>query len=112
MDAEGVSWVEMLLAAKRAGSPANRSNGTGDELIVTEGVGSREIVLPDEDDAGTDGRGDRSQILLVEDDSRFAELVERILADEAPEFEVVRAVRITAALARLARHPIRLILTD
>ena len=72
----------------------------------------REIVLPGGEQDDREAGRDRPQILLVEDDYRFAELVERILADGAPEFEIIHVSRLSAALARLVRHPIRLILTD
>jgi len=73
-----------------------------------------EIVLPrDEHEHERDlWSGDRSEVLLVEDDPRFVALVERIIAEGAPEFKIVQASRISTALARLVRQPIRLILTD
>jgi CheY-like chemotaxis protein len=114
MDVGGNSWVEVLRATKRGEGPVAGASGTSGEATVSETDAHLEIVLPDDEDdeGGVPDRRERSQILLVEDDARFAELVERILADGAPEFEILHAPRITAALARLARHPIRLILTD
>lgn len=115
MGVGGDSWVEVLRATKRGEIPVTVANGSSDESTVNETRGHLEIVLPDDDaddDEAVPDPGGRSQILLVEDDARFAELVERILGDGAPEFEILHAPRITAALARLARHPVRLILTD
>jgi DNA-binding NarL/FixJ family response regulator len=95
---------------------ASHVPGWGDHWVAPVGVQSgeedREILLPRDDDIAGAAGGDRLQILVVEDDVRFVALVERILADGAPEFEVVHASRVTAALARLVRQPIRLILTD
>jgi DNA-binding NarL/FixJ family response regulator len=51
-------------------------------------------------------------LLLLEDDARFAELVRHVLADSAPEYEVDHVSRLSTALARLARQTFSLILTD
>jgi DNA-binding response OmpR family regulator len=67
----------------------------------------REITLGDDP---TEGPGLR--LLLLEDDQRFAELVRHVLADDAPEFEVEHVGRVSTALARLARQPFSLIVTD
>ena len=50
--------------------------------------------------------------LLLEDDPGFAEFVRHVLADAAPEFEVDHVARLSTAMARLARQPISLIITD
>ena len=55
---------------------------------------------------------DRMCLLLLEDDPRFAELVLHLLAEAAPEFEVEHVGRLSTAMARLVRLPIRLIITD
>jgi two-component system, cell cycle response regulator len=52
------------------------------------------------------------RLLLLEDDQRFAELVRHVLADSAPEFDVEHVGRLSTALARLARQPFSLIVTD
>jgi DNA-binding NarL/FixJ family response regulator len=89
------------------GASAGPSDG-GD----SPGGQSWEIVLPRDENEVATPVGARIEILLVEDDLRFAKLVERILAEEAPEFQIVHASRVSAALARLVRQPIRLVLSD
>ena len=59
----------------------------------------------------TDG-GSPVRVLLVEDDSLFANLVASILREASPNFQVEYAPRLSTALARSARDRIRLILTD
>jgi DNA-binding NarL/FixJ family response regulator len=51
-------------------------------------------------------------LLLLEDDARFAELVRHVLADSAPEFRIEHVGRLSTAMARLARQSYDLILTD
>jgi DNA-binding NarL/FixJ family response regulator len=93
-------------------TPAGRSDHWISPIGAQPGGEDREIILPSGDENAGVAGGDRLQILFVEDDLRFVELVERILADGAPEFDVVHAPRVSAALARLVREPTRLILTD
>jgi len=92
------------------------SKGPGRQRTTPAGAAlrdaHREIVLPRADDDSGGQDGGRPQILLVEEDRRFFELVEWILADGAPEFALVHAPRLSAALAVLTRQPIRLVLTD
>jgi CheY-like chemotaxis protein len=52
------------------------------------------------------------RVLLVENDERFALLVRTLLDGEGAGFDVVWAPRISAALARLARLRIDIVLTD
>lgn len=56
--------------------------------------------------------GEQLYLLLLEDDSRFAELVRHVLADAAPEFEVEHVTRLSTAMARLVRRQISLVITD
>lgn len=58
------------------------------------------------------GSSGRIRLLLVEDDTRFAELVQAVLAETGPEFEIVHARQLSTALACLVRQRIGLILTD
>jgi DNA-binding response OmpR family regulator len=57
----------------------------------------------------TDGK---IRVLLVEDDPLFTELVVGILAETSDDFEVVSVLRLSTALAALARDGIGLIVTD
>lgn len=67
----------------------------------------REISLSD-----SDTQPEQKSLLLLEDDPRFAELVQHVLADTAPEFEVEHVGRLSTALARLVRQPISVIISD
>lgn len=61
---------------------------------------------------GTTEGGSPVRVLLVEDDSLFANLVASILREASPNFQVEYAPRLSTALARIARDRISLILTD
>jgi two-component system cell cycle response regulator len=110
-----MSVVERILPAgglwgwNAAGRPPERSPGRGGH----ETASPRVIDLATETaDLGTTDGGSPVRVLLVEDDSLFANLVASILREASPNFQVEYAPRLSTALARIARDRISLILTD
>lgn len=97
--------------------PVNTADGGNHEH--SPGRGRRETATPRVIDLATEA-GSRAtfsgtstvRILLVEDDPLFANLVTSILAEASPNLEVEYVPRLSAALARLARDRIGLILAD
>lgn len=54
----------------------------------------------------------RKTLLVVEDDSRLAELVRYMLGEDLPDFDVEVASRLSSALAALVRHDVAGIISD
>lgn len=80
----------------RREAPSPRVIDLASETAIPEGPGTSSPV----------------RVLLIEDDPRFANLVVSLLQEASPGFRVEFVPRLSAALARIARDHIALILTD
>ena len=80
----------------RRESPSPRVIDLAAEAAVSDDAGERPVL----------------RVLLVEDDPIFASLIQSILLEASPDFEVEFVPRLSTALARIARDRIDLILAD
>ena len=90
----------------------SRGRGPASGRDRSEHPSARVIDLTSEADPALPAPPARVRVLLIEDDPLFATLVANILEEVGSDFVVDHAPNLAAAVSRLARDPIDLILTE